>query len=144
MIQRIQSIFLLLASAASFSLFKLPFASSVKSDVTPFLSDGSFNIMDHPGFMGLFGLGGLLLLLAIFMFKNRKLQMRVTLFGAILVLLGLILIPVLLFMEGQAVIDMLQVQAGMFIPVVAIVLGLLARRAIRKDEKLVQSMDRLR
>ena len=144
MIQRIQSIFLLLASAASFSLFKLPFASSVKSDVTPFLSDGTFNIMDHPGFIGLFSLGGLLLFIAIFLFNNRKRQMGVALFGSVLILLGLILIPVLLFMEGQSVIDMLSVQAGMFIPAVAVILGLLARRAIRKDEKLVQSMDRLR
>lgn len=144
MIQRIQTIFLLLASAATFSLYKLPFASAGKSDITPFLSDGIFNVMDHPGFLGLFGLGGLLLLLAIFMFKNRILQMRVTLFASVLVLLGLILIPVLLFQAGNVVIQMLQVKVGMFIPALAVIFGLLARRAIRKDEKLVKSMDRLR
>lgn len=70
--------------------------------------------------------------------------MRVTLFASVLVLLGLILIPVLLFQSGQSVIQMLQVKAGMFIPAVVVFFGLLARRAIRKDEKLVQSMDRLR
>ena len=144
MIQRIQTIFLLLASVAALSLYKLPFASAGKTDIAPFLSDGIFNVMDHPGFMGLFGLGGLLLLLAIFLFKNRMLQMRVTLFASVLVLLGLILIPVLLFQAGETVIQMLQVKPGMYIPAVAVFFGLLARRAIRKDEKLVKSMDRLR
>ena len=54
------------------------------------------------------------------------------------------LIPVLLFQAGDTVIQMLQVKVGMFIPAVAVFFGLLARRAIRKDEKLVKSMDRLR
>lgn len=144
MIQRIQTIFLLLASAASFSLFKLPFASAGKTEMASFLSDGIFNMMDHPGFIGLFSVGGFLLLVAIFLFNNRKQQMRLTMFATILVLLGLILIPVLLFQAGRPVIDMLQVKAGMFLPAIAVFFGLLARRAIKKDEKLVKSMDRLR
>ena len=71
MIQRIQTVFLLLASVATFSLYKLPFASAGKTDITPFLSDGIFNVMDHPGFLGLFGLGGLLLVLAILIMKLK-------------------------------------------------------------------------
>lgn len=146
MIQRIQSIFLFLAAGASFSLFGLPFASvneAVESSVI--FKDKVFNVMDHPALIGLFAVAGLLALVSIFLFKNRKLQMRLTIFSLIATLLASIF-GVIFFMQNGGSVDSAEIAdgIGMFLPPLALMSCLLAYRFISKDDKLVKSMDRLR
>ena len=74
MIQRIQTIFLLLASGASLGLFGLPFASGSDTAQNELLADGAFALNDHIGLMAAFAVAGALTLAAIFLFKNRGLQ----------------------------------------------------------------------
>ncbi|HZV72065.1 MAG TPA: DUF4293 domain-containing protein [Saprospiraceae bacterium] len=145
MIQRIQTIFLILTLAVFAILFKLPFATSDKPSAQ-FLSDKVFDITDHPALIGLTLLGGVLALISIFLFKNRKLQLKL---GYFIIIMAILLpgIAFLLFTKESAAIDpTIQVhdQAGMFIPVAAILFAGVANYFIRKDEKLVKSMDRLR
>jgi len=146
MIQRIQSIFLLLAGAASFGLFGAPFATTPEAvDASGIFQDGVFNLEDSLALLIFFVIAGALSLLAIFLFRNRKTQMLVTRFAFIINLIGLIL-GIVLFMqdsgqwEGSNVNDGL----GLYLPIVACVLLVLALRYIQKDEKLVRSSDRLR
>lgn len=144
MIQRIQSIFLLLAAAALFGLFGLPFASS-KASAAGLMADGLFNIQDHVGLIAAFVLGGVLAFVSIFLFKNRKLQAQLGMFAFIATIIGMILAAVF-FMQDS--VNMASVEPtdepGLYLPILSAVLLLLAVRFIRKDEKTVKSMDRLR
>jgi len=145
MIQRIQTIFLILTLGVFAVLFKLPLATSDKPSAQ-FLSDKVFDITDHPALIALAILGALLSLVSIFMFKNRKLQLKL---GYFIIIMAILLpgIAFLLFTKESAAIDpTVQVhdQAGMFLPAAAILCAGLANYFIRKDEKLVKSMDRLR
>ncbi len=145
MIQRIQSLFLLLAAASFGALFFIPLALS-DTVTTQFLSDRMYDVTDHPVLLGLTALGSALALVSIFLFRNRPLQLKL---GYIIIVLA-ILLPVaafLLFMNESASLDasaQVMDQAGMFLPALAIIFGVLANFFIKKDERLVKSMDRLR
>ncbi|MEN0006605.1 MAG: DUF4293 domain-containing protein [Bacteroidota bacterium] len=146
MIQRIQSIFLLLAAGGALGVFGLPFASTSQAvSESAIFADAQYNVFDNPALMALFGIGGALALVSIFLFNNRKLQMRLTIFAFIAVLIGTIL-GVVSFMTSSSEMGdaTIQDEFGMYLPAVALLFALLAYRFINKDEKLVKSMDRLR
>lgn len=146
MIQRIQSIFLLLAGGASLSLFGLPFASTTEAAPdSQLFADRVYNLMDTPALIALFAIAGLLAIVSVFLFNNRSLQMRLTIFAFIANLLGVV-VAIIFYMQnsqdlGEQAIDD---GAGIYMPIASFVLLLLAYRFINKDEKLVRSMDRLR
>jgi hypothetical protein len=146
MIQRIQSIFLLLAAGGALGVFGLPFASTPKAvNSSSIFADSLYNVFDNPALIALFGIGGALALVSIFLYKNRKLQMRLTIFSFIAVLIGTVL-GVVFFMTSSSEMGEAAVndEFGLYLPAVALVFALLAYRFINKDEKLVRSMDRLR
>ncbi|RXK62577.1 DUF4293 family protein [Lacibacter luteus] len=136
MIQRIQTIWLLLAAAASFASLKLSFYSGKKDAVLFEQLSGSTG-----GFLLLVltVAVALLAVVSIFLFKNRKLQMRLSLAGLVLQLAVLFLYiqKTAVFIEGNYTLT------SVFSFVVP-VFFLLAVLGIRKDEKLIKSMDRLR
>ncbi len=146
MIQRIQSILLLLAAAAAFALFKLPFGSSATSIATSSLfSDRLFDIQDHIALLGLFCLAGALALIAIFLFKNRPWQLKLSRFSIIANILGIIMGIVLFMQDAENMgTEIPKEEMGLGLPVLSIIFTLFAIRFINKDEALVQSMDRLR
>ncbi len=145
MIQRIQTIFLLLAAIAFFLLFQFPFA--VSNIANPgILADKDFDIFDNIVLIVLTALGGLIALIAIFLYKNRPLQIRLS---YLVIILGIILIlvaAILFYNEAANIMDKVGISdgLGLFMPVLAFIFGFLAARYIRKDEKLVRSADRLR
>lgn len=146
MIQRIQSVFLFLASLAALSLFAVPFAETEDQIANNIIfADGFYNIADHPGLIGFFSAAGALALIAIFLFKNRHLQMRLTIFSAIAVILGIVF-GLIYFLNNSGGLEGTEIndQFGLYIPLIALLFILLAYRYISKDEKLVKSMDRLR
>lgn len=85
-------------------------------------------------------------LVAIFSFKHRKRQKQLCtgniLLYLIYVLGGLLLIQ----LEHQFFqnFDLFEFRLGALLPIAGIVLNILARRGIKKDEALLRSMDRLR
>lgn len=145
MIQRIQTLFLLLAAGSFGALFFIPMALS-DTVTTQFLADQKYDVTDHPVLLGLTALGLLIAFVDIFLFKNRPLQLKL---GYLIIVLA-ILLPLasfLLFMnESAALNESAQVmdQAGLYLPLLAILFGFLSNYFIRKDERLVKSMDRLR
>ena len=145
MIQRIQTIFLFLFALVFGALFKVPFAISNKPSVQ-FLSDQIFDVTDHPVLLLLTIAGIVLAVITIFLFKKRKVQVRM---GYFLIIVS-ILLPVvafLLFTRASASADQtveVSDQAGLFLPLAGVVLAGLANYFIKKDDKLVKSMDRLR
>lgn len=83
-------------------------------------------------------------LITIFLYKRRKGQMR----ACILLIIVLVLMNVLLFIQigllKQALGMMANYKFASVLPLVAAVLAFMAYRAIKKDEDLVKSYDRLR
>ncbi len=149
MIQRIQSIFLLVASGALFGQFGLPYLQTTEGNPAhnvPQLADGILNPLDNFGLLGLTLLGGLVSLAAIFLFKNRPLQGKLT-GGAMLVsvlLLALAALVTTLTIKAVPEGGSTEFGAGWILPVIAVINQWLAVRNIQKDENLVRSMDRLR
>ena len=142
MIQRIQSIFLLLASGACFGLLGLPIAETEQPLARGFFTDADFDLFDHWSLLALFVSAGLLLFVAIFLYKNRPAQLKFTLVSILLIIGGVIAGGLLLSQSLAA--DQFQFAFGVALPVLGMVFALLARRGISKDEKLVRSADRLR
>lgn len=145
MIQRIQSAFLLLAACAFGGLFGMPIATSALP-ASPLLEDRVLDVTDVPALLILAGIGASLALVTIFLFRNRTLQVRL---GFVLVALAFLLIGISYFRytqisAAQAADVGLHVGPGLFLPAAAIVFGWLATVYVRKDEKIVRSMDRLR
>lgn len=145
MIQRIQSIFLLLSSIGFFSLFSLPFAVS-DTAIPQLLADRMYNIQDHVVLIILAVAGGLLGLTAIFLFKNRELQIKLSNFLIIVTLLLPLVAFLLIYNEGTAMIEGATIDdgTGLYVVGINIVFAFLASYFIKKDQKLVESMDRLR
>ncbi|WP_103070969.1 DUF4293 domain-containing protein [Aquimarina sediminis] len=135
MIQRIQTIYLLLAAVVSGVLcIYLPYG--LDQNATPLYACGK------PFLLGLFMGSAVLSVISIFLFKNRKLQFVL---GRINILLNFILLGVFVYwsltLPGGS--DPMK-GIGKFIPVISIVLLVMANKAIKKDEDLVKSVDRLR
>lgn len=147
MIQRIQSIFLLIASACSFALFGFPFASVDKTieNSALFSNDTVYNLSDNMILLIVYVLAGLLAFGAIFLFKNRNQQKTVARVAAVFNLIGIVL--AIVFFVKDSVMDSGVTPndgLGLYTPIIGFILILLAVRAIGKDEALVRGMDRLR
>ena len=87
----------------------------------------------------------LICLFIILMFKNRKRQISLT---KIAVLLNIILIIALFFVYSRMIQAEIAVEesfkTGAFLPLISLVFMLLAIRSIKKDDELIRSADRLR
>lgn len=79
--------------------------------------------------------------ISIFLFKNRKLQMKTVLLS-ILLSLGLIGLSVYAIVAHQK--DHYQFGPAVVFPLFVLIFNFLAYKGIKHDENLVKSMDRLR
>jgi hypothetical protein len=137
MLQRIQTIYLLLAFVATGILpFFIPLWT---------MADGKvYLFMQNQVYVVLFGLSTTLSLLSIISYKKRQNQFVI---GRLNIILNLILLGLFVYRSLNVSGETLAVSEkgiGMFLPIVAIVLLVLANKAIKKDEDLVKSVDRLR
>ena len=137
MIQRIQTIYLLLAFVVTGIL---PFFVPLWT-----MSDGKeYFFMQNQVYVVVLGLSTTLSLLSIVSYKKRQNQFVIDRLNIILnlILLGLFVYRSL-NLSGETI-AVSEKGIGMFLPIVAIVLLVLANKAIKKDEDLVKSVDRLR
>lgn len=136
MIQRIQSIYLLLAAGASAGLIFVFNLWVTSNNVEVFAKDDLL-------YFGLFLGSAALSLLSIVMFKNRKSQFVL---GRLNMILNFVLLGLLVYrslnLPGE--VSASKNGIGMLLPLLSIVLLALANKAIKKDEDLVKSVDRLR
>lgn len=149
MIQRIQSIYLLL-SGISLSVLLLPimaFAGLKENSTaqkTLALNDGIINLEDNNISMICTFAGVAMFFAAIFLFKKRALQTKIVALSMVMALIVLIIAVWLIMTYSKLAGNDLNPGIGLGSPVVSIIFGWMANRAIRKDEALVKSMDRLR
>ena len=145
MIQRKQSIYLFIAviiSAGLTSIFSIWTNSQNNTPIfiVDLLSGASIIETIVPV---LFFISALLSFVTIFLFKNRQLQFVL---GRLNILINLFLLGILIYLSqtlsGEALVS--EKGIGMFFPIIVILLLVLANKAIKKDEDLVKSVDRLR
>ena len=136
MIQRIQTIYLLISAIFSGGLIFIFHLWTTENDAPVFAKD---NMTYFLMFLG----SALLSLITIFKFKQRQTQFVLGRLNIILnfILLGLFVYQ-LLISPGESQIS--EKGVGIFIPIFSIVFLVLANKAIKKDEDLVKSVDRLR
>ena len=144
MIQRKQSLWLLLAALFSagvlyFSLYTAPGATGTTGNVV-------LRAADHYPSLIIAVVMVLLPLISIFMFKNRKRQTSMTFVSILanIAFVGITLSRVTNLGKLMPPPAPGSYGIGAILPVVSIVLLVLALLGIRKDDKLVKSMDRLR
>jgi hypothetical protein len=155
MLQRIQSVYLLLAALAIYALFLFPLVHSVYVDgkpvtimVTGIFQDAGGQAAHTQFFRALTAVTaviGLIPLVIIFLFKNRKQQVALS-YGFILVLFGFSfwLAKTVESIIGDVQIDTHNGGIGILLSTASILFMILAIKAINRDEKLVKSADRLR
>ena len=146
MIQRVQSIFLLLVAVCCFLLFKFDFATITTGGGSSVLfADKAYDVQDNTILLIMFSLAGILAFANIFLFNNRKRQLAINNGLIILNLLGVGL-AVFLYTQDMNKLstEVVEDGLGLYLPIIAFVFILLASRFIKKDEDLVKSMDRLR
>ena len=142
MIQRIQSIYLLLVIFLSLGapfFFKL----WVEADNEVFAFDlFAYESISYKLVPISFIISALLALITIFRYNDRQQQFVL---GRIIILINLFLLGILIYLSLNIPGEIFSEKGiGMFIPSIVILFSVLANKAIRKDENLVKSVDRLR
>ncbi len=155
MIQRIQTVYLLIAAILVGTLCIVPLAHGIASDAisypvsiwgfvnrtpTPDSYSGSWLNL-AAGFVSI--ITALLAIVTIFLYKNRILQKKLC--HILLVLLILLCAALVVYLvRTAALFEGFNLSVTCIFPVIAIILIILARRGIIRDEKLVRSLDRIR
>lgn len=152
MIQRIQTLFLLLALICMSVFYFVPFGGLEQQTEA--------GITDVP--MGLYGVDFgeehystlpllillsfvvLLLIVTIFMYRHRVLQIRISIFNAILALGCSGLAFFFLYQASEKFATNYSTSILVVLPIVAAIFIALAIRCIAKDEALIRSIDRIR
>ena len=137
MLQRIQTVYLAIVFILTGILpFVFPLWKTIEGKDFYFMSVILYQIV--------FGLSTTLALISIITFKKRQQQFVLNRLNMILnlILLGLFVTRSLNLSGGTATVS--EKGIGMFLPIFSIVFLVLANKAIKKDEDLVKSVDRLR
>ena len=150
MIQRKQSIFLLVAFVVSVVCLCLPLGSIEPTGMTGYfklynLWLDKINTVDYSvcSLFIVLLLSGIVSLLTIFLYNNRKLQGKVCLCNEFLLVIWYILLGV----TTRNVVSpdaAFHVSFAACLPAVSIILNVMARAGIRHDERLVRAADRIR
>ncbi|WP_396139034.1 DUF4293 domain-containing protein [Flavobacterium sp.] len=139
MLQRIQTLYMTLSVLVTSAL---PFVFELWTLKTDNQATAVF-ITTSALYLSLFGLVTLLTIISIFSFKKRQNQFVLNRLTMIFnfILLGFFVYRSL-NLSGETMVS--EKGIGMFLPAISIVLLVLANKAIKKDEDLVKSVDRLR
>ena len=155
MIQRIQSVYLFLASIVLFSMFFHPLSEMMGPESQYYRIDLS-GIYEGVGETAkkiesvlplrfLVFVSASLSLITIFFYKRRILQMRLCIFN-LLLLLGFYALFLFYFYHTRNRLDAVaaDINITVMFPLVALIFVFMATRGIRKDEMLVKSYNRIR
>ncbi len=155
MIQRIQTLYLAIAAALSGFLLKGP--------IVRLVSNG--NEAYELNYQGIYAIDNrvvgeliekslpltiiliavpVLFIVAIFLFRRRKLQIRTTVFATLLLIGSFLLMLFYIFYTGRKLEAELIFNIKLVFPIAGAMFGYLAFRNILKDELLIKSYDRIR
>lgn len=149
MIQRIQSVYLLIVIVLLVGAMFLPVGqfitsaglTSVFKPLGVSMADGAFR--STWGLFGILLLSSIVSFCSILLFRNRNLQIRITVFNSVLITCYYVVFLVFMFAlkDGDT---KYQLGWGLILPAISLVFNYMAIRAIYTDEMLVKASDRLR
>ncbi len=158
MIQRMQTLFILLVVIASIAIFFFPLAGIYSEQYTyKFFIYEMRNMV--PGEASIFSkwtvvplvildiLVGVLSIITIFYYKNRLMQLRLvrmSIFFTIILVVLIFFVYANLIERNMFVSPDYLGEAGIYFPLICLIFLILANRLIARDERLVRSIDRLR
>ncbi len=136
MIQRIQTVYMIISALIMGALYYW----------FPLINDRAGNVIidrNEPLVLGLIGGSVLLAVVSILNFKKRQLQFVLNRLNIILnfVLLG-VFVYRSLTLSGETLVS--EKGIGVLLPIISIVFLVMANKAVKRDEDLVKSADRLR
>ena len=149
MIQRIQSVYLLIVAILSVIVMSNPIGSFIAAD-NSIVEFTNLSLIDQSGvedykpwaLFAILIISAIISLITIFLYRKRMLQIRLTLFNIILAIGYYVTLVTFVFMlKGEST---FAPSWMVCLPFVGIVLDWLAIRAIGKDEMLVKAYERLR
>ena len=153
MIQRSQSIYLLIAVILIILMFFFPLAELLTADgqLYCFDFDGIWSldtenkiVLNTIPVAILISIISLISLISIFLFRKRLVQIRLSIFNMVL-MLGLCgMIYFYVYYASKELVAKAYYSITCVFPVISIILTYLAIRAIKKDEGLIRSLDRIR
>ena len=158
MIQRIQSIFLLIVAVTMLSmLFMQTWSIRVEDEQKTFIISPLYAMEKIDGqdlqtvtfpytAVGILVLlSGIVAIVEIFKYNNRLTQIKLGALNALLISATLVVSMFLIYNTQKSYLPNYGGYGiGIYFPVIGLVFNLLANRFIRRDEKLVRSVDRLR
>ncbi len=136
-IQRIQTLFLFIGCLAMIFFCFVPMGNAtVGTELVKLLPT------DYPVFLTVNILIAVLLFLAIFLYKNTRMQKTVTLLSMLLIAVSAVTGGFLIYGDSRGA----EVEwfGGVILLVITMIMAIAAYRGIRKDENLLSSYDRLR
>jgi hypothetical protein len=152
MIQRIQTIYLVIVLILTSLMFLLPYGEIlIGNDIYSF----NFMHVSCPGkinagynqeitFIGItLALADIISLATIFSYKKRPLQIKLCI-GGILLQASILTIIYIYVFRLSAVLTTISYELTVFFPFLSVIFLFLAIKAIKKDEKLIRSIDRIR
>tara|TARA_B100000401_G_scaffold427356_1_gene358859 strand:+ start:2110 stop:2562 length:453 start_codon:yes stop_codon:yes gene_type:complete len=150
MIQRIQSLYLLLAAlvqvlfaTGTYFTYKLLDITYSVTGSGVFNSDGEKTSGDMKTLI--LGIGiSVLAVICIFLFKNRKQQIKLSRIGGLLTMAEIVFIIISYFNTKEVAESGLSFGYVVFILPISTLFFFLAAKAIKKDDELIRSVDRIR
>jgi len=155
MIQRIQTVFLFVAFIAAILIFFFPLATYLSE--LQYVKFYLYQLVDmvpgtEPLYSKFFNLPFIiitliilvLIMVTVFKYKKRLLQIKLVNFG---ILLNIVMIVLMFFYTDKISKDIAvttKYEIGSIFPLISLIFMVLALRSIRKDEKMVRAADRLR
>ena len=150
MIQRIQTLYLLIVTVLLIVAMCIPVGSFTYADGTAseFTNLGVYlqsGCDSSPwGMFAILLLSAIISFATIFLFKNRMLQIRMTIFNSILLIGYYLTFLAFMFVLKKDLSATFQISWALCLPLISIILNWLAVRAIGRDEVMVKAADRLR
>ncbi len=154
MIQRIQTVYLFMVAVMAATMFFLPLAVIQSGDdfysfdvtgLTTLVGDSQELVYATWGLFALAAIISLVAFVTIFLYKHRMLQIRFSIFNALLMVGFYCLFFFYIWaFKGQGHMDAISVKLALSFPIIMLILDYLAIRNIGADEMLVRSLNRLR
>ena len=152
MIQRIQTIYLAIVFILAMLMFFFPIVSIISESSAYFVLKYRSVINPDNGMVhghnfplaAILALNMLLALVALFLYKKRTLQLRITVFNMVLLVGSLGLIWFYASQASRALNGEIVISFPILFPVIELIVSFLAFKGIQKDDNLVRSVDRIR
>jgi hypothetical protein len=135
LLQRIQTLFLAIAVLLNIGFFFTPLFERVLEDPSGWFRSAIFTAV---------GLAAIISAISIFMYKNRTSQLRWVRNAMIFEIIAAATATGVFFTLGRIGSHLTGEATGLGLLLLALLFQLLAASGIRKDERLVRSMDRIR